>query len=441
MIKQPISRLISVVAKGSRPGRDGQVLIMFAAGLLLLVGMVAAAVDTGFLMAERRQVQNAADAGALAAARAKLDYLAEPGNSAAAQIESGKHYAASNAGVSEDDVDVNVSPDPHGDDYVEVTVTKEVTSFFLRALYDGYWGVSAVATASIQPTDIPYALVALECAPNGQAGIKISGSGTIDVNEGSIMSNCGIDRDGDSSIVTADGYIDAVGTINQGTNWSAGAGFREGMTPVKDPIDEMGVQPPDRNAAKDQGEYTTQADVVDAISGSSAHQTSSVRCSTSCTMPPGFYGGSVTLDVRQGGTLNLQPGIYYFGDDFTLTAQGDGLVRGDDVFMYFTDNARWVPHNGRVDIAAPDESPYDDGLDGMALWIDNGTDFRLQANNSGGFSGVIYAPRSSVTLSGGPGARGMQVIVGNLDLSGTGTFDILYEEYASFDVPGVFLVM
>jgi hypothetical protein len=287
--------------------------------------------------------------------------------------------------------------------------------------------------AGIEPVQLPYALVALNCP-----GIDISGSGVIDVNEGSIMSNCNITRDGDSSVVTSDGVIDANGTINPGSNWSAGQGFRSGRPPVSDPI--AGTPPPSRSAAQALRNVTTQAQLAAAVTGGSTHQTNTVRCSTNCTLQPGYYGGSLILDVRNGGRLTLQPGIYYFGDNFRLTAQGDGMTQGSGVMMYFTDSAQFVPHNGRVNISAPATSPYAGGLDGMALWIANCTDFRLQANNSGAFDGVIYAPCSSVTLSGGPGAQGMQVIVGSLELSGSGSFDILYEEYVLLDIPGVFLV-
>jgi Flp pilus assembly protein TadG len=414
---------------------EGQVLVIFAAGLLLLLGMVAVAVDAGFLMAERRQVQNSADAAALAAARAKLDYIYQPaaGNLETMQVDAARYYGSNNADTAPANVDVDTSPDGYGDQFVEVTVSKDVDMFFLRALYDGDWSTSASAVAGIEPVQLPYALVALNCP-----GIHVSGSGVIDVNEGSIMSNCNITRDGDSSIVSADGVIDANGNINPGSNWSAGQGYRQGRPPVSDPL--AGTPPPSRSDAQAQQNITTQAQLRTAVTGSTTHQSDTVRCSTNCTLQPGYYGGSLILDVRQGGTLNLQPGIYYFGDSFRLTAQGDGMTRGTDVMMYFTDSARFAPNNGRVNIAAPENSPYTGGLDGMALWIDNCTDFVLQANNSGSFDGVIYAPCSSVTLSGGPGAQGMQVIVGNLHLSGSGTFNILYEEYVMLDIPGVFLV-
>ncbi|HET7037414.1 MAG TPA: Tad domain-containing protein, partial [Thermomicrobiaceae bacterium] len=62
---------------GRKRTARGQVLIIFAAALVALVGMVGMATDLGFAFAERRTMQNAADAGALAGTRiiAKADLL------------------------------------------------------------------------------------------------------------------------------------------------------------------------------------------------------------------------------------------------------------------------------------------------------------------------------------------------------------------------------
>lgn len=55
----------------------GQVLVIFAVGLVALLGFAALAVDIGRLVAERRHVQNAADAGVLAACHKLIDGASE----------------------------------------------------------------------------------------------------------------------------------------------------------------------------------------------------------------------------------------------------------------------------------------------------------------------------------------------------------------------------
>lgn len=69
----------------------GQVLVLFALGLVVLLGFAALAVDIGRFVAERRHVQNAADAGALAACQKLIDGATE-----SAAAEAGRDVALIN---------------------------------------------------------------------------------------------------------------------------------------------------------------------------------------------------------------------------------------------------------------------------------------------------------------------------------------------------------
>src|SRR5690349_16081381 len=70
----------------------GQVMVMFALFIFVLLGFVALSIDGGYIIAERRQTQSAADAGALAAATS-LWHSRNGEITAAAQT-----YATDNAG-------------------------------------------------------------------------------------------------------------------------------------------------------------------------------------------------------------------------------------------------------------------------------------------------------------------------------------------------------
>lgn len=423
---------------------------MFAAGMFLLVGMVALAVDAGFIMAERRQVQSAADAAALAAAKAKLDYLYES-NVESVQIDTGKRYGARNADTSEDRVNVDPDPGMDGFDdvyvdgvnrYVQVEISKDVESFFLRALYQGDWGVSAEAIAGMEPIQIPYALVALDCGPD-DVGIEIDGGGTIDVNEGSIMSNCGINASGDSNIVTAEGAIDAYGLIQDNENWSAGEGINENRPRISDPVAESGITKPLRTDAQDvrivDDDESMQAAVTNLGSQTNPH-----RCPSgeTCVMQPGYYGGELAgLNVH--GTLFMEPGLYFFGDEFLLEGQSSSTrFEGSDVSLYFTDSAQFDPKHARLQLTAEgdDESNCESELESIVLWIDNGSPFLMQSNGKFEFGGVMYAPHSHVRLFGGGDATGVQVIVESLELAGSQNFDLLYRNCFEGDSEYVFLV-
>lgn len=60
------------LAPGRRRRSDGQVLVLFALGITVLLGFTGIAFDVGRFYTERRFLQNAADAAALAAANALI---------------------------------------------------------------------------------------------------------------------------------------------------------------------------------------------------------------------------------------------------------------------------------------------------------------------------------------------------------------------------------
>jgi Flp pilus assembly protein TadG len=66
----------------------GQVLILFAAFIVGLMGMLGLATDVGYALAARRTVQGAADAGAIAGARAMARYKTSAPTSAQADVNS-----------------------------------------------------------------------------------------------------------------------------------------------------------------------------------------------------------------------------------------------------------------------------------------------------------------------------------------------------------------
>lgn len=445
--------------QGNWTARRGQILVMFAAGIFLLVGMVALAIDAGFLMAERRQVQNAADAGALAAAKAKLDYMHDP-DSESIQTETGKQYAARNAGVSQDNVDVDPDPAMDGVDdvyiedsinrYIEVGVSKDVTSFFLGALYDGDWSTNATAIAGIEPVPRPYALLALDCGPGANGGIDVSGSGTITVQQGSIMSNCGITTSGSAggSEVIANVAIDAHGTIEAGPDWCGGddcTEINENRPQVSDPVAEAGIQPPSEGAARAVREVIDDASIRDAITNLTEANSNPHRCpqGSTCVMQPGYYGGDLTgISVR--GTLQMEPGIYYFDDDFVIDGHSENtIILGSEVLLYFTGNSAFQPKHATIELSAAGAvggGGCEATLDAIVIWIENGSPFRMQSNGIFKIDGVIYAPDSDVRLYGGPYASSMQVIVKSLELSGGNDFNIEFLDCFDGETPYVFLV-
>lgn len=112
----------------------GQVLILFAAGLIAFFGLVGMSVDVGLLVQTRTDLQKVADAAALAGAQ-DLPGLVGPARSMAA------HYADLNAnGVT---AEITFT----GDHTIHVTASKHIDFTFLRMI--GIDGATPSAQASV----------------------------------------------------------------------------------------------------------------------------------------------------------------------------------------------------------------------------------------------------------------------------------------------------
>ncbi len=218
----------------------GQIMIIVAIMMVVLVGFVAVAVDVGYAAAEHRQVQSAVDSAALAAAQEAMDSA-----SSGQIVSAAKAYGAENASVSTDNVTVDYPPTngPHKDDknFIQVTITKDVERFFTGVVYNGPWKVTATATAGVVGASSDAALLALN---SNSGGIKTAGSSTINVIGGSVVSNYDINTSGNTHI-TADQWV----TANDGfhtsgsTTITGGSGTNPAAPEVPDPLKDK-ISPP-----------------------------------------------------------------------------------------------------------------------------------------------------------------------------------------------------
>jgi hypothetical protein len=425
----------------SRAAARGQVLVIFALSIFVVVGAMALSIDGGFVLAERRQVQSAADAAALAAARAKLSSA-----TVESQISSGKRYGALNAGTSEDMVVIDLNPDGYGPNYVRATVTKDVQRFFVGAIYSGDWRVSASAVAGVEPDSEPYALLVLN------KPLDLRGSVSLIINDGSVHVNDSVTRSGGSNIVDIDGTLSSTGSIASLDTWQVDGGIRPNTSfTVSDPL--ASTPPPAKGTP-----------VTSAMLTAAGFTVSGPKwvCAGTCTLPGGgMSGGSYYYhdsninprEIQAGGTVTFSPGIHYFDGTMKLTESNTSShIVANGVMFYFTGSSRFEPGNGNFYISAPclestpaiatcsGEAAYPGGANGMALWIANCTPFDASGNGNYTIEGVIYAPCSFVSMDGTPGANGMQVIVGELQLRGTGSFTVNYRQYVEADYPKIWLV-
>jgi hypothetical protein len=324
--------------------------------------------------------------------------------------------------------------------YVQVVITKDVDRFFVGAVYSGDWQVAASAVAGIEPDLRPYALLVLN------KPLDLRGTVSLTVNDGSIHVNNDITRSGTSNSVDVDGTVSATGSIESLSSWQTGGLRPNVQTPVPDPL--AGTPPPPKGPA-----------ITNAMLTAAGFSVSGPKwvCAGSCALPPGYYHDSAISPktIEAGGTVTLQKGIHYFDGTIKLSMSNtSSWIRADGALLYFDHGATFVPGNGNFALSAPclsstpqiascsGEAAYAGGANGMALWISKNDCSTFDASGNGNYTieGVIYAPCSLVSMDGTPGSNGMQVIVGELQLRGTGAFTINYRDYVEAQYSQLFLV-
>ena len=399
---------------------QAQVMILFAVATIVILGAAALAVDVGFLLAERRQVQAAADSAAMAAAQSALDN--DEGGIETAAIS----YATQNAGVSATEVLVDVNADGPGDAdrYIEVTIEKDVQKFFLGAVYPGAWTTSATAIAAVEDVDGNYALITLD--PDSEPGVYLNGTTGIVIsgNQGGAASNSTMHGNANTTF-DAEGVIHAFGDIQSGSYWVASRIVANRNRLVPDPILASGLSEPTPPAT-----VRDQAYVDECLS------------SNPCNLEPGRYT-NVSISMGNNDRIVMSPGLFYFDGNTSFDLKNKSELTGIGVLLYFTDSASLQPKNGNINlraaaVSAGGEVPtYND----MVVWVANCTDVDLQGNGEMYFQGIFYAPCSDSWMHGGTSetVRG-QLILGTLDIRGNTDLGIVYEQRAATSQPAVFLV-
>ncbi|HEX5166845.1 MAG TPA: Tad domain-containing protein [Thermomicrobiales bacterium] len=412
----------------NRSAADGQVFVIFAVAALVLIGFVALSVDAGYLMAERRQAQNAADAGALAGAKS-----VQRSQQLQAETSAIDYVEANGFTGSGDSIDAVYPADPAPPspylpaECVFVEVTHDVQKFFVGALYTGDWKVGADAWACTKLKPEPYALITLD--PDGD-GIKSGGNSDLTIVGGGAMSNSDADICGTASWISADGPLDAYSNVTICSNASVDANpIRSNSPAIDDPLSaipeptmaQCGANQPDPN-----------------IGNSSPAST---------TISPGKYTNGITVNAKDK-ELILSPGLYCFGQDFKANAGSTGVtIKGSNVTLYFYGSSMLNIDGGGVKMLI--DSPPGGTCSLAACNAEivvfysrtNCAEMRLVGGNGTDMEGIFYAPCSLLHLGGGSGSSYTgQIIVAEAEILGGSAITLIYDNKVATEVPRVFLV-
>lgn len=376
----------------NRPDPRGQVLVIVAASMLVLLAVGAIAIDLGFSWMLRRQEQNAADAGAIAAAR----HITSAGiNMPGAEVDA-CFFAQQNgffdgdlacaAALASGALDVNYPPEGvlagnfAGSPYkVQVVISATHPSFFARAFGQTE---ATVVTGAVAANDKGNAnassLVALDpsgCDGISEATAKFSGGGTVVIfplvdpvtglphKGGYVQVNSDCAETGHNDVcdggsgksgmkISGGGTVDvsSSGAFTAGTCKADGGGtllgpLQEGTLAIGDPLGQL-APPPWEAVVANYGYVTCPGEASplteDSASGCSLN---AAKCGGDiCSLEPGVYFGG--LEVKKKDLqVELQPGIYYIaGGGITVgTDASIASVSGDPtvdarIMIYSTDH-------------------------------------------------------------------------------------------------------
>lgn len=463
----------------------GQILVLFAISVTVLLIVAALAFDTGMMLVERRDQQNAADAAALAGAR----YLITNPTRA----ESDAYAMAARNGFADSDsvnVDVHIPP-AHGlfrglPGFIEVQIEASRSSIFGSVVGRTAWGIGAYAVAANQH-GLRFGFGMLALNETACKAIHVSGSGHI-YSAASIQSNSsgadcpdppyGFSRSGTSEIEIDVDAIDAV-CRTVGAIQDAGSGS---MTCAKDdysfalPDPLRGLTAPSTPALADailpilhSGEipnYCPGAANASKQPSESSPKTCVIGLGSdagkSWLLSPGLYPGG--LDIKGGSTIYLLPGIYWIGGG-GFTVSGDSSILsvassldltpgGGGVLLYNSklpgaDGGPITLNGGGASVnlqplAASSGSPeavYND----IVIFQDRAVTTTVTLNGSASVAevrGIVYVPEGDVKLNGNGGTLTVdQVIADEFLIDGDrGTVNVLRERGVDVVISGVGLV-
>jgi hypothetical protein len=487
--------LSSITRRASREG--GQVLVLFAGGLIGLIAIAALVFDTGQSLLDRRAEQNVADAAALAGAR----YLPGACTTAPSVATCSQAIAAATAvaqvngyvdGTAGHTVVVKSPPGPEAEfagvpGHIEVQISGSRPSFFSGVLGLTAWKTSAIGVArNANDVTLPYSLLALDpssCDVNKIAGNggTVSLGGTLHVD-----SNCSPG----ALLISGSGGLaapecDFVGSkdVNGGAVDGCVA-ETSGAQVSGDPL--KGLPAPTKPAlasipTRISGTKTAPAPCPNSGKPGAATETAPALCNFTSSYAgevwrvyPGYYPGGLRFT---GGTVYMDPGVYWIGGGgfqvrggvVKSTAIGDNTgTLGGGVLIYNSQDQDATLMAACASNPAANAGCYDSiqlngsgaGLSlmpiqsgpykNMVIFVDRtlteypgAADINLDGSSSTiNISGTIYAPKGYVVINGGSSfALSTQIICWDFKINGNGgTLSIPYNTDGLFKLSGVGLV-
>jgi hypothetical protein len=437
--KKGVGKEDCVVASGAGNHRGrrrasneaGQVLLLTALAMIVLIGFLALATDVGFFRYVKRNMQKAADAGAIGGAT-ELIYNVGNIDFGAKRDTSLNGFTHNQEGVI---VTVNNPPlsGPHkdlstADHYVEVIIEQDQPTFFAKIFNITSKKVIARAVAYgglDENTQANGCIFALD--PDNSPSFHVGGNNT------SVEVDCGIvvnsNSDNCALLIAGNSTVHAEGISVVGNSCTEGSGTdvtplpEDNASPASDPLSYL-VAP---------SGYST----------SCPPERTNVNVNTDCTLLPGVYCGGIRLS-SSGLTVNFNPGLYILHNGGFQVHTGGSTLMGSDVTFYNTGDTDYgaitINANAGTELIATDHlaasgvgSPA--SVPGVLFWQDpnNPKEATFNGNSNTLMEGAFYLPGANAKFDGGNSTEtGYALVVAqNVKFSGSATFHITNESSGS----------
>ncbi len=354
----------------------GQALILLAAGIVGLIGLLALALDGGQGFADRRHAQNAADNAAYAAAYTWIETAKSQGANNATNsslwytagmniIEQNGYTTANTTQRS-----LSIQPAPNGvcpensqGVYITAQIDSVVDTWFAPIVGITELNNSVMARSKAcltYTTKLFNGQAVVSLAPDGKAMVFDGGTKVIVHGSGLFVnsaSNCALDRNG-----TGNGTVDVPGVTIVGAQCSNSKPITS-ATPIQ------------------QGQLSKQYKDIPGY--------------LSAIPDPTKFCTTIQSSALQG---SLEPGIYCVYGNWT----GNSDLFGGEVTLVFMDGyVRWTG-NGRLSISAPSGGPFK----GIAIYMplnNPNAEFKMNGTRDYCIRGTILVPKGEVDLRGSSG--------------------------------------
>ena len=398
--------------------RRGVIVVMFALMLPILIGFLGLGVEVGLWYKERRDMQAAADAAALAGAYELAEDRSSNIGTVAQREAENNGWTSGSGTITIRSFPFNgtfpAAPSAYSADAetVQVALTRQVS-----LLFAGYFlGSGNSVTINTKAVGKAVAGATTACvlalgSGNPSGALTVSGASNSVTMSGCTMATNSTNANAVKNltgVMSADCIYSAGGIQGTPTTTACASPGKSNQPPVTDPYATI-TEPTVSNCGSNSYSLT------------GANNTGTISAGTYC---------SISVNANNG-TLTLNTGTYFIDQgDFTVTSNNSTVNATGGVTIVFGDSSGGG-NCGRLNIAGAGvvniTAPTSGTLAGIAFYrgpsCDAGSGMTLTGSSSSTIIGALYAPTSSLSMSGGTSVSGscLQLIADTISFTGTGT--------------------